>query len=184
MLALLDEQCAFPKATDETFARACASALGGDDGEKDKNASSRKCFFAPSRRDPESSFTIAHYAGDVAYDVTGFLAKNKDEVPDGALELLETSKSSFANALASLARDVSGGKDKKDKTQKKTSVGARFKTQLAELIEKLDACAPRFIRCVKPNDTRAPDALGLCHHPKQNMLATFAAKGGVKLWSA
>ena len=33
-------------------------------------------------------------------------------------------------------------------------------------------------------DTRAPDALGLCHHPKQNMLATFAAKGGVKLWSA
>ena len=158
VLALLDEQCAFPKATDETFARACASALGGDDGEKDKNASSRKCFFAPSRRDPESSFTIAHYAGDVAYDVTGFLAKNKDEVPDGALELLETSKSSFANALASLARDVSGGKDKKGKTQKKTSVGARFKTQLAELIEKLDACAPRFIRCVKPNDTRAPDA--------------------------
>lgn len=33
-------------------------------------------------------------------------------------------------------------------------------------------------------DTRAPDALGLCHHPKQNALATFAAGGGVKLWRA
>jgi WD40 repeat-containing protein SMU1 len=33
-------------------------------------------------------------------------------------------------------------------------------------------------------DTRAPDALGLCHHPKQNVLATFAAAGGVKLWRA
>ena len=27
-------------------------------------------------------------------------------------------------------------------------------------------------------DTRAPDALRLCHHPKQNALATFAAVGG------
>ena len=33
-------------------------------------------------------------------------------------------------------------------------------------------------------DTQASDALGLCHHPKQNMLATFAARGGVKLWRA
>jgi len=33
-------------------------------------------------------------------------------------------------------------------------------------------------------DTRAPDGLGLCHHPTQNALATFAGGGGVKLWRA
>ena len=150
VLALLDEQCAFPRATDATFARACAAALGGDGA----NESRGKRFFAPSRLDPETSFTISHYAGDVEYDVTGFLAKNKDEVSEGALELLETSEAPFANALAAVARDVSGGKE----NRKKTSVGARFKTQLAELVARLDACAPRFIRCVKPNETRAPDA--------------------------
>ena len=149
VLPMLDEQCAFPKATDATFARACAAALGKED------PLLRKRFFAPSRRDPDARFTIAHYAGDVEYDVSGFLAKNKDEVPESALELLETSKEPFAVALAAVARDVSGYDAG---TKKKTSVGARFKTQLAELVARLDACAPRFIRCVKPNETRAPDA--------------------------
>ena len=152
VLPMLDEQCAFPKATDATFARACAAALGKEDPETRQGA---KRFFAPSRRDPDARFTIAHYAGDVEYDVSGFLAKNKDEVPESALELLETSKEPFANALAATARDVSGYAPG---TKKKTSVGSRFKTQLAELIARLDACAPRFIRCVKPNDVRAPDA--------------------------
>ena len=115
----------------------------------------RKRFFAPSRRDPDARFTIAHYAGDVEYDVSGFLAKNKDEVPESALELLETSKEPFAVALAR-RRWTPSGYDAG--TKKKTSVGARFKTQLAELVARLDACAPRFIRCVKPNETRAPDA--------------------------
>ena len=149
VLPMLDEQCAFPKATDATFARACAAALGKEDPLLGKR------FFAPSRRDPDARFTIAHYAGDVEYDVSGFLAKNKDEVPESALELLETSKEPFAVALAAVARDVSGYDAG---TKKKTSVGARFKTQLAELVARLDACAPRFIRCVKPNETRAPDA--------------------------
>ena len=154
VLPMLDEQCAFPKATDATFARACAAALGKEDPET-RPLGANKRFFAPSRRDPDARFTIAHYAGDVEYDVSGFLAKNKDEVPESALELLETSKEPFANALAATARDVSGYTPG---TKKKTSVGSRFKTQLAELIARLDACAPRFIRCVKPNDVRAPDA--------------------------
>jgi myosin-5 len=154
VLPMLDEQCAFPKATDATFARACAAALGKEDPET-RPLGANKRFFAPSRRDPDARFTIAHYAGDVEYDVSGFLAKNKDEVPESALELLETSKEPFANALAATARDVSGYAPG---TKKKTSVGSRFKTQLAELIARLDACAPRFIRCVKPNDVRAPDA--------------------------
>jgi myosin-5 len=152
VLPMLDEQCAFPKATDATFARACAAALGKEDTKTRQGA---KRFFAPSRRDPDARFTIAHYAGDVEYDVSGFLAKNKDEVPESALELLETSKEPFANALAAVAREVSGYNPG---TKKKTSVGARFKTQLAELVARLDACAPRFIRCVKPNEARAPDA--------------------------
>ena len=160
VLALLDEQCAFPKSTDATFARACAAALGKDDATRDA--------FFPSRRDPESFFTIRHYAGDVEYDVSGFLAKNKDEVPESALELLETAKEPFANALAATARGTSldarrenenePKKKKADVVQKRVSVGSRFKTQLAELVARLDACDSKFIRCVKPNENRAPDA--------------------------
>ena len=151
VLPMLDEQCAFPKATDATFARACwRAALGKEDPLRPRRETLLRA--EPTRPDAR---TIAHYAGDVEYDVSGFLAKNKDEVPESALELLETSKEPFAVALAAVARDVSGYDAG---TKKKTSVGARFKTQLAELVARLDACAPRFIRCVKPNETRAPDA--------------------------
>ena len=159
VLALLDEQCAFPKSTDATFARACADALGKDDA-TEGNA------FKTNKRDPESFFTIRHYAGDVEYDVSGFIAKNKDEVPESALELLETAKEPFANALAATAKAGTPREENENETkktsnvqkQKKVSVGARFKTQLAELVKRLDACDSKFIRCVKPNDVRAPDA--------------------------
>ena len=64
VLSLLDEQCAFPKATDKTFAGKLASEV--------KNPR-----FSADKRDA-MRFTVSHYAGDVAYDAGGWLDKNKD----------------------------------------------------------------------------------------------------------
>jgi myosin-5 len=122
VLALLDEQCAFPKSTDATFARACAAALGKDDAPQGNP-------FKMNKRDPDSFFTIAHYAGDVTYDVSGFIAKNKDEVPESALELLETAKEPFANALAATARLGRRG-FRKTKTKQKKPQTSKSKESL------------------------------------------------------
>ena len=54
VLSLLDEQCAFPKATDKTFAGKLASEVKNPRFSADKRNATR--------------FTVSHYAGDVAYD--------------------------------------------------------------------------------------------------------------------
>jgi myosin-5 len=126
VLALLDEQCAFPKSTDATFARACADALGKDDATQG-NA------FRTNKRDPDSFFTIRHYAGDVTYDVSGFIAKNKDEVPESALELLETAKEPFANALAATARGTPRVRKTKTKQKKPQTSKSKRKSPSARV---------------------------------------------------
>ena len=65
VLSLLDEQCAFPKATDATFAQKMATELRSDPR------------YARDKRD-ELVFHVQHYAGEVNYDATGFLDKNRD----------------------------------------------------------------------------------------------------------
>lgn len=64
---VLDEECLFPKGSDDTFL------------EKMKNNFSRNPIFkpAPSREAP-LSFSVQHYAGNVTYNAKGFLDKNRD----------------------------------------------------------------------------------------------------------
>jgi len=177
LLALLDEQCAFPRATDATFARKCADELvklelGNKDVQEavlghglngEKTCAEIPKTFVPNKSDPERGFTIRHFAGDVQYDPAGFLDKNKDDVSPDALFVLSSSKDEFVKTLGTYADQsaVDSNKDGSSQNhhQKKTkqSVGALFKTQLNSLVQKLDTCAPHFIRCVKPNPYRSPD---------------------------
>tara|TARA_B110000977_G_scaffold141862_1_gene179968 strand:- start:11034 stop:15224 length:4191 start_codon:yes stop_codon:yes gene_type:complete len=172
LLALLDEQCKVPKASDATFAMKCAAELvkletqSNDDSKNitsKRDSKNKPPTFVPNLNNPESGFTIRHYAGDVSYDPTGFLDKNKDDVSCDVLRVLTSSKDEFVKTLGGYADESteSTSNDTKNKTQtksqKKLSVGARFKAQLTSLIQKLDQCAPHFIRCVKPNHSKAPD---------------------------
>lgn len=71
MLAILDAQCRFPKATDDTLHMKLKETL-----------SSHSHFGVNPRAQAE--FIITHYAGAVAYDCAGFLDKNKDTLSPGA----------------------------------------------------------------------------------------------------
>ena len=57
VLALLDEQCVYPKATDETF-------IG-----KLYEHFSKQPYFIPAKRTILDTFTISHYAGHVSYSI-------------------------------------------------------------------------------------------------------------------
>ncbi|XP_055555748.1 unconventional myosin-VIIa-like [Falco cherrug] len=68
LLSLLDEQSAFPQATDKTFV------------DKLNNSFKGNVHFQPSRG-RVLGFSIFHYAGKVQYTAGGFLEKNRDTLP-------------------------------------------------------------------------------------------------------
>ena len=154
VLSLLDEQCAFPKATDGTFAGKLASEV--------KNPR-----FVPDKRN-QMSFAVSHYAGEVTYNATGWLDKNRDALHPDLAAVIGDSDRSMTQALATVMRKSDeapeGDKNqnrvgrfhKKGGGKGKDTVARRFKTQLASLIARLDECVPHFIRCVKPNAQLLP----------------------------
>ena len=149
VLSLLDEQCAFPKATDGTFAGKLASEV--------KNP-----HFSADKRDA-MRFTVSHYAGDVAYDVAGWLDKNRDELHPDLAAVVGDSDRSMTQALAAVMRKADDAAERRNSNSRfkkagkgKDTVAKRFKTQLASLVARLDECSPHFIRCVKPNAELRP----------------------------
>ncbi|KAK3010220.1 hypothetical protein RJ639_011859 [Escallonia herrerae] len=137
IIALLDEACMFPKSTHETFSNKLYQTF--------KN---HKRFVKPklSRTD----FTISHYAGEVQYMSDQFLDKNKDYVVPEHQDLLGASKCSF---VAGLFPPIP---EETTKSSKFSSIGSRFKLQLQQLMETLNATEPHYIRCVKPNNLLKP----------------------------
>ncbi|KAL7147023.1 hypothetical protein ABFS83_06G080800 [Erythranthe nasuta] len=137
IIALLDEACMFPKSTHETFSNKLYQTF--------KN---NKRFVKPklSRTD----FTVAHYAGEVQYQSDQFLDKNKDYVVPEYQDLLGASGCPFvAGLFPPIAEETT-------KSSKFSSIGSRFKLQLQQLMETLNATEPHYIRCVKPNNLLKP----------------------------
>lgn len=137
IVALLDEACMFPKSTHETFSNKLYQTF-----------KVHKRFVKPklSRTD----FIISHYAGEVQYQSDQFLDKNKDYIVPEHQDLLCASKCSFVAALfPSLGEETS-------KSSKFSSIGSRFKLQLQQLMDTLNATEPHYIRCVKPNNLLKP----------------------------
>lgn len=87
LLCLLDEQSGFPKATDETFLT------------KLNQSFSKLPFFVQAKGSVSGTFSIQHYAGKVEYECWGFLEKNRDSLPSGAIELLQTSNNDLIKLI-------------------------------------------------------------------------------------
>ncbi|KAI3495714.1 hypothetical protein L1887_38060 [Cichorium endivia] len=137
IISLLDEACMFPKSTHETFAQKLYQTFP-----------KHKRFIKPKLS--RTSFTIAHYAGEVTYLADQFLDKNKDYVVAEHQDLLTASKCPFVVGLFPPLPVESS------KSSKFSSIGSRFKLQLQSLMETLSTTEPHYIRCVKPNNVLKP----------------------------
>mmetsp|Transcript_9012 Transcript_9012/g.13072 ORF Transcript_9012/g.13072 Transcript_9012/m.13072 type:complete len:1706 (-) Transcript_9012:256-5373(-) len=112
-------------------------------------------------------FCIRHFAGTVQYTAeTGFLEKNKDEIP-------LTAKAMFESAPNQLMRDIfevqvkstqdnaptkpaAGAAKPRGGPKKSKTVGTQFKEQLQSLMNRVETTEPHYIRCLKPNDAAKP----------------------------
>ena len=80
LLAILEEETLFPKATDKSF----------EDKLKAQHLGKSAPFAKPqSKTDKDAHFAIVHYAGTVSYNVTAWLEKNKDPVNDTVVDVLK-----------------------------------------------------------------------------------------------
>ena len=100
-------------------------------------------------KDIMKNFGIQHYAGNVFYNVTNFLEKNKDQLHGDIVQILSESTNSI---LKSVYNDDSTKSSKPG--GKKLTLGFQFKQQLADLINTLNSAHSHFVRCMKSNDKK------------------------------
>ncbi|XP_022685723.1 unconventional myosin-VI-like [Varroa jacobsoni] len=94
----------------------------------------------------EEGFLIHHFAGAVCYQTEKFLEKNNDALHDSLEAIVLDSNNAFVKAL--FGAHGSSGKGK----LRFVSVGAKFRKQLVELMNKLQSTGTHFVRCIKPNN--------------------------------
>ena len=159
ILAMLDDECKLPKASDEKFASRLYKSLESHDR-----------FSASTTQKRDYMFCISHYAGPVVYLTTSFVEKNKDELPKEASTLLSSSSlpllsKIYASITAASEDAVTATATKKGPpgagaakgSHATHSVGAQFKDQLSLLMKSIYVTTPHYIRCLKPNDQNVPD---------------------------
>ncbi|KAI5635399.1 myosin head (motor domain) domain-containing protein [Phthorimaea operculella] len=138
LLSIIDEESRFPKGTDLTLLSKLHS-----------NHNDKSCYIAP-KSTHEHRFGVKHYAGDVFYEIKGFLDKNRDMMTTDLKEMVLDSNNSFLKSLfhTDMAPTQSG--------RKTVSLSYQFKTSLDALMKTLYASHPFFVRCIKPNELKKP----------------------------
>lgn len=81
--------------------------------------------------------------------MAGLLEKNRDTFGTDLKELIAQSSNAFLLNLFT--------KNSLDSNKKSMTLSLQFKTSLDELMKTLHTCNPFFVRCVKPNDYKAPN---------------------------
>uniref|UniRef100_A0A8U7P6X3 Myosin heavy chain 11 n=1 Tax=Corvus moneduloides TaxID=1196302 RepID=A0A8U7P6X3_CORMO len=152
VLALLDEECWFPKATDTSF----VEKLIQEQGNHPK-------FQKPKQLKDKTEFCIIHYAGKVTYNATAWLTKNMDPLNDNVTALLNQSSDKFVAdlwkdvdrivGLDQMAKMSESSLPSSSKTKKGMfrTVGQLYKEQLTKLMTTLRNTNPNFVRCIIPN---------------------------------
>ncbi|CAF1462018.1 unnamed protein product [Adineta ricciae] len=147
---LLDEESKLPTPRTEHFTMEVHSRNKGhprlDFPRKSKLRVSRET------RDDEG-FLIQHFAGSVVYSTSQFIEKNNDSLHASLLILIQECKNPFIKNLfpKTPEREQSAGK------LNFISVGSKFRSQLADLMNKLRNTGISFIRCIKPNLRMVPN---------------------------
>ncbi|XP_039481298.1 myosin heavy chain, muscle isoform X7 [Drosophila santomea] len=154
ILSILEEESMFPKATDQTFSEKLTNTHLG------KSAPFQKPK-PPKPGQQAAHFAIAHYAGCVSYNITGWLEKNKDPLNDTVVDQFKKSQNKLLiEIFADHAGQSGGGEQAKGGRGKKgggfATVSSAYKEQLNSLMTTLRSTQPHFVRCIIPNEMKQP----------------------------
>uniref|UniRef100_A0A0A9WS97 Myosin heavy chain, muscle n=2 Tax=Lygus hesperus TaxID=30085 RepID=A0A0A9WS97_LYGHE len=160
ILSILEEESMFPKATDKTFEdKLITNHLG-------KSPNFRKPA-VPKPGQQAGHFAIAHYAGCVSYNITGWLEKNKDPLNDtvvdqykkGTNKLLCEIFADHPGQSGAPGGDAGGKGGRGKKGGGFATVSSSYKEQLNNLMTTLKSTQPHFVRCIIPNELKQPGVI-------------------------
>ncbi|XP_063075198.1 myosin-7-like [Engraulis encrasicolus] len=155
IMSILEEECMFPKASDNTFkAKLYDNHLGKSGNfQKPRNVKGKA----------EAHFSLVHYAGTVDYNICNWLVKNKDPLNETVVGLYQKSSLKLLSILFlgyAGAESADGGKkEKKKKGSSFQTVSALHRENLNKLMTNLRSTHPHFVRCIIPNETKTPGAM-------------------------
>uniref|UniRef100_A0A2K6PFN5 Unconventional myosin-VIIb n=1 Tax=Rhinopithecus roxellana TaxID=61622 RepID=A0A2K6PFN5_RHIRO len=158
IISLLDEESRFPQGTDLTMLQKLNSVHANN-----------QAFLQPKNM-YDARFGIAHFAGEVYYQVEGFLEKNRDVLSTDILTVVYSSKNKFLREIFNLEsaetrlgrgtiRQAKAGNHlfkSADSNKRPSTLAGQFKQSLDQLMKILTNCQPYFIRCIKPNEYKKP----------------------------
>lgn len=144
IIAIMDEECLRPgERTDATFLNKLNDRLG----DHKHCVCHRKSSTAVQKTMDRDDFRLIHYAGDVTYNVAGFLDKNNDRL----FRDLKHVMSQTQNSILSKCFPANEYLDKK----RPITTASQFKISLNNLMDILVCKEPSYIRCIKPNDLQS-----------------------------
>ncbi|KAA0717237.1 Unconventional myosin-Ic [Triplophysa tibetana] len=145
IIAILDEECLRPgDASDITFLEKLEDTLGNHAHFVTHKMANGKIRKAMGREE----FRLAHYAGEVNYNVNGFLDTNNDLLYRHLKEVMSQSRNHTVSQCFHSERLM-------DQRRPETAA-TQFKLSLAKLMEILMSKEPSYVRCIKPNDAKQP----------------------------
>lgn len=171
LFATLNEECFVPQGSDVKY---LAKII--------KDHGKHPCFSTNVHFGKET-FIIHHYAGKVAYNVIGFVDKNKDTLPSEVKALILTSTNevlfnifnspqgvpgdSFKSTVNSEGSEISCARSVRTVSNRVTSirrgnsylksetVTTKFKNQLNDLMTAISLTDVQYVRCIKPNPAKS-----------------------------
>ena len=182
ILALIDEESRFPKASDYTL----VDKLNANYSNSPLYIRSKSSFSSSSQHSISSSsfsalqsipsFTIIHFAGQVQYDARDFLEKNRDYLAPEIIQILRSSCVHLVSSLFQLPLTKTGTLPENEPSRMdntldenntlmplnashnrvQATVSTYFRYSLTDLFSKMVHGSPRFVRCFKPNNDRVP----------------------------
>ncbi|KAL7577779.1 hypothetical protein ACA910_010536 [Epithemia clementina (nom. ined.)] len=178
LLALLNEECVRPKGNAMEYVQKALKA----------NRESPCLKVHPTDR---LSFGIQHYAGQVMYDAEGFVERNQDTLPTDLQECAEKCSNDIVRAQRSepatrtqnqAAATTSRRYQQSNRRESNLvapTVWTKYKNQLQNLMGLLHQTRSRYIRCIKPNNQKAP--LLLEHKPVLEQLRCAGVVAGITI---
>ncbi|XP_066515764.1 unconventional myosin-XIX [Hoplias malabaricus] len=142
IFSLLNEECRLNRASDAIQFQVRL--------EKELSGNNRVSWDKFSK---QPHFIVAHYAGQVSYQIEGMMEKNKDPVPPEILSLLQKSEDSLLQSLFA-ASDTEGNGSRPQ--SKVVTVVSKFRNSLESLMRILHSTTPHYTRCIKPNPDCKP----------------------------
>ena len=147
IISTLDEGCLnVGKVTDEMCLEAMEGKLASH-----QHFTTRKLSPSDKQLAHVEEFRVKHYAGDVVYNIMGFLEKNKDLLYQDFKRLMYSSKDRTVSGMW-----PEGATSITATTKRPQTAGTIFKNSMIALVKTLASKEPYYVRCIKPNEQKSP----------------------------